>query len=142
MNRIKTWPKWDRRQDRELWDHFASNIIEPGWAGKLSVGQTHYIHGVLTKKIKSPYFRRGTQLRHRWGFSRESESITDAAIRVVAMRGDPYDPAHNAELVRGVNGVNEEKSGAIISHQSVQLTLWALPQDTTKQLATVESKSQ
>jgi hypothetical protein len=23
---------------------------------------------VLTKKIKSPYFKRGNHLRHRWGF--------------------------------------------------------------------------
>ena len=131
MNRMKKWPEWDRRQDRELWDHFASNIIEPGWAGKLSVGQARYIHGVLTRKIKSAYFKRGTRLRYRWGFGRESGSITEAGIRAVAMWGDPNDPVRNAGLVRGVNGVNEEKAAAVIPQQPVQLTLWALPQETT-----------
>jgi len=123
MNRreLRSWPDWERREDRELWDYYAHHILEPGWAGDPSDAQVLYIQGVLTKKIKSPYFRRGARLRHLWGFGSAKGEMTASAIHEVAMSGDPDDPIHNAELVR--------KAGHREVRDAVQLPLWIHPQE-------------
>lgn len=113
------WPDWDRREDQELWDYYARHIIEPGWAGEPSESQVRYIQGVLSKKTKSPFFKRGTHLRRRWGFPADEARITERAIHEVAMWGDPDDPDHNAELIRTA----EQRR----SEGAVQLPLWPPP---------------
>ena len=98
----KGWPDWERSKDQELWDHYARQMIEPGWAGRLSPSQLSYIRAVLTRRIKSPYSRRAAHLRRRWGFPDQTDDVTETAIQEVAMWGDPDDPNHNARLVRTV----------------------------------------
>ena len=114
---MKSWPDWERTSNPELWAYYARQIMEPGWAGRLSPSQVRYVRGVLTQEVKSPYFKKASYVQRRWGFRGEPATITEAAIQEVAVRGDPGNPDHNAELVRRAN------SGA--AEQATQLELWA-----------------
>ena len=101
---FKRWPLWEREGNPNLWDHYAAHTMEPGWAGKLSSAQVSYIRGVLAGTVKSPFHRSVTILRRKWGFEADGADVTTAAIEVVALSGDPDDPAFNAALVTGANG--------------------------------------
>ena len=100
---FRRWPLWERKGNPELWDHYAANTMEPGWAGKLSAAQTDYIRGVLTGKVKNPFHRRVTILRRNWGFVEDGADVTDEAIQAVALSGDPDDATLNATLVHEAN---------------------------------------
>ncbi len=105
---FKRWPLWEREGNQELWDHYAANTMEPGWAGKLSTAQADYIRGVLTGAVKNPFHRRVTLLRRKWGFVEDGADVTEEAIQVVAISGDPDDPAFNAALVHEANRTPHE----------------------------------
>ena len=105
---FKRWPLWDREGNPELWDHYAANTMEPGWAGKLSPAQTAYIRGVLSGAVKNPFHRRVTVLRRKWGFVEDGADVTDEAIQAVALSGDPDDPPSNATLVHEANRTPHE----------------------------------
>ena len=97
----RPWPEWDRELDPELWDDHEQSFIEPGWAGVLLPGQAEYIRGVILRKI--PNRHRRSDIRSWWGFRRGSgHYVSGAAIREVAMWGDPDDKEHNARLVAQV----------------------------------------
>ena len=98
--RFKHWPLWERESNPDLWDHYAAHTMEPGWAGKLSREQCSYIRGVLAGTVKSPFHRRVTALRRKWGFEEDGADVTEEAIQEVALNGDPDDSAFNADLVR------------------------------------------
>ena len=115
------WPEAGPNDDRELWEEYGRNMLEPGWAGALSPNQVRYIRAVLTNTISSPFYRGGALLRHRWGFGGNIEAITSSAIREVAKQGRPDDPEGNARLVKEAN------SGSVGG--AVQLDLWTSAED-------------
>lgn len=88
----KEWPDWNRRRDPELWDYYAEQLLEPGWAGELTESELDYILGKLA---------RYKRLRNKWGFQSEDDILSPEAIQAVAMSGDPEDPSFNVGLVRG-----------------------------------------
>ena len=103
---MKDWPEWDRELDPSLYDFYAECYLEPGWGGPLTPGQVRYIRDVLQKKRPRPKGMRG-KLRYWWGFKQGYGVASEAAIREVAMNGDPDDSEHNARLVRMVKGLPE-----------------------------------
>ena len=88
----KEWPEWNRRRDPELWDYYAEQLLEPGWAGELTESEFDYLEGKL---------KRYKRLRNKWGFQSEDDVLSPEAIQTVAMSGDPEDPSFNASLVKG-----------------------------------------
>ena len=106
----RPWPDWDRKLDPELWDDYEESMIEPGWAGVLYPNQVAYIRGVILRKIANKHRR--SDMRSWWGFRRGSgHYVSEAAIRAVAMWGDPDDKEHNAELVRQAAERDREGDG-------------------------------
>ncbi|MDA0770801.1 MAG: hypothetical protein O2821_11330 [Chloroflexi bacterium] len=89
----KEWPEWNRRRDPELWDFYAEQLLEPGWAGELTESEFDYLESKL---------KRYKRLRNKWGFQSEDDILSPEAIQTVAMSGDPEDSSFNAGLVRGM----------------------------------------
>ena len=52
---------WNRQLDPELYDFYARNLLEPGWAGLLALAEAEYIRDCLEQDSK---------LRLRWGIRR------------------------------------------------------------------------
>ena len=101
----KEWPDWNRRRDPELWDFYAEQLLEPGWAGELTESEFDYLEAKL---------KRYKRLRTKWGFVGLEAILSPEAIQTVAMSGDPEDPSFNASLVKGtepeLEGDGEAKS--------------------------------
>ena len=97
----KEWPEWNRRRDPELWDFYAEQLLEPGWAGELTESEFDYVEGKLT---------RYKRLRNKWGFQSEDDVLTPEAIQTVAMSGDPEDSSFNVGLVRSTEPERDAKS--------------------------------
>ena len=38
---------WNRQLDPELYDFYARNLLEPGWAGLLALAEAEYIRDCL-----------------------------------------------------------------------------------------------
>ena len=85
------WPEWNRKRDPELWDFYARNMLEPGWAGELTEAEYLFIKEKLS---------RNRRLRTKWGFDSEIIPITLNPVQAVAKWGEPSDPTHNSELVQ------------------------------------------
>ena len=96
----KEWPDWNRRRDPELWDYYAEQLLEPGWAGELTESEFDYLEAKL---------KRYKRLRNKWGFQSEDDILSPEAIQTVAMSGDPEDPSFNVSLVKGTEPEVEVK---------------------------------
>lgn len=69
---------WDRTLDPELHDHYASMLLEPGWAGEINDAEAAYISRKLTD---SPVLRRLWRVSE---FTRRRKSITPAIAKGLA----------------------------------------------------------
>jgi hypothetical protein len=84
----------ERKRDRP-WHAYQAEasyrLLEPGWAGVLDDEELSYIQD----KLKAD-----PALAHAWGFRPGQKTRSEAAIRRVAMSGDPNSRATNVKLAR------------------------------------------
>jgi hypothetical protein len=77
---------WDRYRGQKGWQ-----LLEPGWASMLTDGELEYIQ----RKLQAD-----AALSFVWGFRPGAKMRSEAAIRRVAMYGDPDVRATNIKLAR------------------------------------------
>ena len=73
------WPEWPRENDPELWDLYAEGLLEPGWAGVLTLAQAEYIAAELAKSAS---------LRRAWRFRKRKRY----PLTLIAERAFPEKP--------------------------------------------------
>ena len=88
----------------------AVALMEPGYGGMLRVVEVRYIREVLQKKRPRPDGLERGRLRDWWGLTRQGVA-SEAAIRAVALNGDPDDVAHNRDLVKRAKGLTHGNGG-------------------------------
>lgn len=81
-------------------------LLEPGWAGELAEGELAYIQRELL---------RDKALAYRWGFAPSAKTRPEAAIRRVAMWGDPDARSVNVALARPRKDTGRDNGGAEVS---------------------------
>jgi len=64
--------------DPKLLKFYKENLIEPGWAGELSLDELTYIKSEL---------KQSPSLKRRWGFRPTAKRFSESHIRDVAMNG-------------------------------------------------------
>lgn len=69
---------WERELDPELHDSYATDLLDPGWAGELDRAEFAYIKAQL---------RQSQSLKRRWGFRPSAKRLSEARIRIIAMHG-------------------------------------------------------
>src|SRR3972149_2078801 len=82
------------------WDRYGK-LMEPGYAGYLDDNELATLQDALLKD---------KELALWWGWRPSLKRRTEAAIRAVAMYGDPDSRSRNAQLVRqkpGLEGANQ-----------------------------------
>jgi hypothetical protein len=83
------------KQNRRPWHAYRSEpnrkLLEPGWAGSLDDDELGYIQEHLKADDK---------LSFAWGFRPGQKMRSEAAIRRIAMHGDPDCRATNVKLAR------------------------------------------
>ena len=71
--------EWPSEQDSELHDFYARKLLNPGWAGVLSLKEAHYIAHNL---------KRDAKLRRRWAFRKRKRY----PLLLIAQRAQPEEP--------------------------------------------------
>ena len=69
---------WGRELDPGLHDCYATDLLEPGWAGELDRVELAYIKSQL---------KQSPSLRRRWGFRPSAKRLSEAQIQLIAMHG-------------------------------------------------------
>lgn len=78
---------WDRGLDPELHDHYSERLLEPGWAGVLTLEEAEYIREKLEANPK---------LRKKWKIRGKGR----IPLTVIAERAYPEDPAQARQHIK------------------------------------------
>lgn len=103
---------WPREHDPELHDFYARKLLEPGWGGEVTSGEVAYIQRELLKE---------KSLSRIWGFRARQKSRSEAAIRRIAMGGDPEDRKHNQRLIRPGRVAKSSSAASKVSKLATKL---------------------
>ena len=78
---------WNRGEDPELHNFYAKYLLEPGWAGELTLTEAQYIASELATS---------TRLRRAWGFRKRKRY----PLTLIAERAFPEDPTLARSTIR------------------------------------------
>jgi hypothetical protein len=86
MMTVATKPGYSRSRTRH-----KNKLLQPGWAGALTDAELEYIQNLLLRR---------PQMAERWGFRPGAKTLSEQAVRRVAMWGEPDNPDLNGKLAR------------------------------------------
>jgi len=83
---MSCYTPWPREEDPQLRDFYASNLLQPGWGGLLTLEEARYVRDCL---------ERDARLRRRWGIRRHQVPLS-----LIAEKAYPEDPAAARRHIR------------------------------------------